>query len=318
MSEIFEALLKAQREAEGRSGAPAQTANPAAVTSAHGSNRHGEQPAGEWETTGTRRRWVLRWLPDFRWVHWMGNGDHQHGRNGHHRDGLGHGTPWLIGPDHQSAVAEQFRMLRTHIETLGPGTLMITSALDREGKSLCAINLAAALAMGIGSGVILIDADLRRPGLGAHFGSHGHAGLLNCLTGQARWKDCLISTTYDGLRVLPAGGHSAIAAELLGSEQMRVIIAQIRSEFPQHRILFDTPPILLTADPLVVARYMDHLLLVVRAGITPRRAVTQAIATLGADRFVGVVLNDATDNLSDYYYYGGRYSYNGTTPAAKE
>jgi len=298
MSEIFEALLKAQREAAARSGAPAETPDPPARASVGDSNGRGSKRPVDVEAWGTRWR-ALRWIP------WM--------RNAHRRNGRGpeEEIPWLIAPHHRSVVAEQFRVLRTRIETVGPSTLMITSALDREGKTLCAVNLAVALAMGIGAGVILIDADLRRPAAGALFGSHGRAGLLECLSGEARWQDCLVPTSYNGLQVLPAGGSSGIAAELLGSEQMRTIIAELRSEFPQHRILFDTPPILLTADPLVVARHMDHILLVVRAGVTPRRAVSQAIEVLGADRFLGVVLNDATDSVSDHYYYGGRYSYGG-------
>ena len=302
MSEIFEALLKAQREAEGRSGTPVQTPESSTVAGIGDSNGRGDKRPVDLEAKAPRSR-AFRWIPRIPFV-----------RNGHNRNGLGNEIPWLIAPHHRSVVAEQFRVLRTRIETLGPCTLMITSALDREGKTLCTVNLAVALAMGIGAGVILIDADLRRPAAGALFGSHGRAGLLECLTGEARWQDCLMPTSYEGLQVLPAGGRSVIAAELLGSEQMREIVTQMRSEYPQHRILVDTPPILLTADPLVVARHMDHILLVVRAGVTPRRAVTQAIEALGADRFLGVVLNDATDSASDHYYYGGRYSYGGNTP----
>jgi len=305
MSEIFEALLKAQREAEGRSGTPEQTPEPSTVASTGDSNgRAAKRPVGL-KAPGTRSR-AFRWIPWIPRLHGM--------RNGHHRNGRENEIPWLITPDHRDPVAEQFRVLRTRIETVGPCTLMITSALDQEGKTLCAVNLAVALAMGIGTGVILIDADLRRPAAGALFGSHGRAGLLECLTGEARWQDCLIPTAYEGLQVLPAGGHTASAAELLGSEQMGQIIAEMRSEFPQHRILADTPPILLTADPLVVARHMDHIVLVVRAGATPRRAVSQAIEALGADRFLGVVLNGAIENVSDHYYYGGRYSYSSRTP----
>ena len=299
MSEIFEALLKAQREADARSGAPAQAPEPPAVTSVGDSNGHRIKRRVDSEAAGARSR-------AFRWIPWV--------RNGHQRNGRGNEIPWLIAPHNKSVVAEQFRVLRTRIETVGPCTLMITSALDLEGKTLCAVNLAVALAMGIGAGAILIDADLRRPAAGSLFGSQGRAGLLECLTGEARWQDCLMPTSQEGLQVLPAGGHTGIAAELLGSEQMRQIITELRSEFPQHRILLDTPPILLTADPLVVARHMDHILLVVRAGVTPRRAVSQAIEALGADRFLGVVLNDATDNVSDSYYYGSRYSYNRDTP----
>jgi protein-tyrosine kinase len=291
MSEVFEALLKAQREADNQRGAPPQSSN---------GDSAGESLTAV-VTPGVRRsrHRVFHWLP------WRHNGNGQNGREP--------AIPWLIAPERRTVVAEQFRVLRTRIEMVGPATFMITSALDQEGKTLCAVNLAVALAMGVGSGTILVDADLRRPSAGSHFGGHGHAGLLDCLAGDARWQDCLMSTPHERLKVLPAGSRSAMAAELLASERMQAIIAEMKAEFPQHRILFDTPPILLTADPVTVAPFMDYVVLVVRAGVTPRRAVSKAIESLGADRFLGIILNDATDHVSDHYYYGSRYSYTDPT-----
>ncbi|HVO25005.1 MAG TPA: polysaccharide biosynthesis tyrosine autokinase [Candidatus Margulisiibacteriota bacterium] len=200
-------------------------------------------------------------------------------------------------------------MLRTRIEIEKPGTIMITSALDQEGKSLCATNLAIALSRRIGPGVILVDADLRHSSVAAYFGLTEGPGLADCLMGDAQWRDCLVATKHYGLRVLPAGRQTSMACELLGSERMHALTAEIKAELPYHHIVFDTPPILLTADPLVVARYMDHVLLVVRAGVTPRAAVLKAVEALGPDRILGIVFNGATESLSHYYYYGRRYGY---------
>ena len=96
---------------------------------------------------------------------------------------------------------------------------------------------------------------------------------------------------------------------------MHALTAEIKAELPHHHIVFDTPPILLTADPLVVARYMDHVILVVRAGRTPRAAVLKAVEALGPDRVMGIVFNGATRNISHYYNYGGGYVYPDSTPS---
>ena len=217
--------------------------------------------------------------------------------------------PILLTADGGSQIGERFRVLRTHVELAGPSTIMITSALDQEGKTLCAANLTVALAMRISKGVVLVDADLRNPSVGKSFGDGNGRGLVECLTGESRWQDCLMPTAYERLLVLPAGQPSRLAPELLGCERMQVVINELRAKFPDHVLLFDTPPILLTSDPLVVARYMDHIFLVVRGGVTPRGAVLKAIEALGPERLRGVIFNDAATHPSDHYYYSGNYPY---------
>lgn len=216
-----------------------------------------------------------------------------------------------------SAMREQFRVLRTVLELNGPGAIMISSALDQEGKTLCSANLAVTMAMRFDTRVLLVDSDLRRPSLATYFGLTADAkpGLIDCLLGEARWQDCVTATEFERLRLLPAGSSSALGPELIASQRMKTIVEELKAEYPQEYILFDTPPVLLTADPLALARHMDRCILVARAGVTPRAAVLKAAQTLG-DRLLGVVLNDASDNLSHYFhysYYTGSSYYDGNS-----
>jgi protein-tyrosine kinase len=298
MSDIFDALVKAQREVDdGRAAADEPRTEPSGEDSGPSAGADIESAADR-NGAGRERVRVARWrnwLPSWR-----------ASRNGH-----GDGRP-LEGSTQGGAIGEQFRVLRTRIEIEKPGTIMITSALDQEGKTLCATNLAIALSKRIGPGVILVDADLRHSSVAANFGIAETPGLADCLMGEAQWRDCLVATQHYGLRVLPAGSRTSMACELLGSERMHELTAEIKAELPYHHIVFDTPPILLTADPLVVSRYMDHVVLVVRAGMTPRAAVLKAVEALGPDRVMGIVLNDATQNISHYYHYGRKYGYHDT------
>jgi protein-tyrosine kinase len=302
MSEIFEALRKAQREADKRRAQGPRAAEdvradagpPPAAPEPPAEDVRPAAPAPPKPPRRRRRRQALRWLP-----RWLG---------GPSQNGKGPADAVVLAPRTGTASSEQFRLLRTRIETVGPGTYMVTSALDREGKTLCTANLALTLSFSLGAGVIVVDADLRHPSIARWFGLPNRAGLVDCLLGEASWRDCLCSTEHERLTLLPAGGVSLKSTELLGSDAMIRLVAELKESFPRHYILLDAPPLLLTADPLVLARHSDHVLLVVRAGVTPRPAVLKAIETLGADRFLGVVFNGASDNVSNYYYYG-RYPY---------
>jgi capsular exopolysaccharide synthesis family protein len=217
-------------------------------------------------------------------------------------------------------IAEQFRLLRTRVEMAGPSTVMITSALDNEGKTICAINLAKALSMSIGAGVILIDADLRHPSTAQLLDLRTDPGLVDYLTGDVDWRACVQTIDAAHLRVIPAGTTSSmIAPELLGSARLAQLITEVQAEFPGHYVVFDAPPLLLTVDPLVLARQVDHVLLVVRAAVTPRAAVLKAIESLGPERLRGIVFNAATQQLGNYYYrdyYYGPQPPAGDTPAS--
>jgi Mrp family chromosome partitioning ATPase len=155
--------------------------------------------------------------------------------------------------------------------------------------------------------VVLIDADLRHPSTAHVLDISTTPGLVDILTGDADWHSCMQSIDENRLRVIPAGTSSSIAPELLGSPRLTALIEDVKAEFPRHYVVFDAPPLLLTVDPLVLARHVDHVLLVVRAGVTPRAAVMKAIESLGPERLRGIVFNGATAQLGHYYHYRDYY-----------
>lgn len=287
MSEIFEALRKAQKNRS-----PADQAAVAEQPAVPSRRWLAEQPAGAAEAPAAparaREAKAPGWFARLR-SSWSDNG----------RD-TPEDAPLLLQPG--TLMHEQFRLLRTRMEMAGPGTTMITSALDNEGKTICAINLARALSMSIGTGVILVDADLRHPSTAHLLGIRTHPGLVDYLTGEADWRACLQSHDDGRLRVIPAGTSSPIAPELLGSPRLPQLMAELKAEYPNEYVVFDAPPLLLTVDPLVLARHVDHVLLVVRAGSTPRAVVVKAMEALGPERLRGIVFNAATQDMGHYYY----------------
>lgn len=292
MSEIFEALRKAQRETGGQRASDGDSGR----ASDEGPAAHASPTAPPDPVARPERRRRARHSGRRGWIRRLLAGT-QNGR-------VDAAPSLLCLPEDGTVIGEQFRILRTRMENTGPGAFMIVSALAQEGKTLCVANLGVALSFRTSGGVILVDADLRHPSLHAYFDLSHHHGLVDCLLGERSWRDCIQPTRFERLRVLPSGRHSSLAPELLDSAQMQQLTRELRAEFPDHHIVFDAPPVLLTADPLVIARHMDHLLLVVRAGVTPREAALKAIEALGADRFLGVILNDAHHDISYSYYYG--------------
>jgi protein-tyrosine kinase len=287
MSEIFDALLKAQRDVQSRRGAAEQRG-----------------VAGDEEPSIVRlngaaaepRRRKIGWLS---WLR----------RNG--KDDAPEPFNLLIDPSGEGELAESFRMLRGYLLGIEGSMVMITSALGEEGKTLCAANLAISLALRSSRDVVVVDLDLRRPALSKRLGVPSSPGVVECLSGGARWQDCLRPTTYPKLLVLPAGNHLKSAPELLASEALSRLLVELRSYAQSHFVLFDTPPVLLTADALTVVAEMDRVVFVVRAASTSRTAVEKAIAAIGQEKLLGVVFNQANAQASDYYHFGSRYDYYG-------
>jgi capsular exopolysaccharide synthesis family protein len=181
----------------------------------------------------------------------------------------------------------------------------ITSPVKRDGKTTVAVNLAAALSLDYEGRVLLIDADLRAPGVHKYFDVPQSPGLTDYLGSSSKMnlKNLVQETFLPGLRILCSGKPSHLASELLAKERMRQIIHEARAQFPGHCVIIDSPPILSTPDPLVIARYVDGVLLVVRAGKTPRDYLTKAIQSINSNKVMGVVLNGADLGLSSKYYY---------------
>jgi capsular exopolysaccharide synthesis family protein len=206
-----------------------------------------------------------------------------------------------------SLVAEQYRSLRTRIKRAESGrsirTIVVTSPAKGDGKSLTAANLALTMAQEFQTRVLLIDADLRRPTVHRLFGVSDGPGLADVLMGVADLDQALISVPDHHLTVLPAGVPPGQPAELLGSAAMRRTLDTLRSRY--DRILIDMPPVAPLADLHVVAPMADGILMIVRAGVTPKPAIEQALAGLDMSKVLGLVLNDSGDHAPQKYEYEG-------------
>lgn len=186
--------------------------------------------------------------------------------------------------------------------------IMITSAFPGEGKSFCAINLAMSIASERDHGVILVDADVARPGIPRELGISAGAGLMDWLIdGRPELSQLVLETNVDKLSILPAGRRHEDATELLASDAMSRLLEQLSERYPDRIIVFDSPPLLVTTEARVLASYMGQIVMVVEAGRTPREAVSQALATLESNEIVGMVLNKAHNIETSGYYRGYGY-----------
>ena len=213
----------------------------------------------------------------------------------------------------KSEAAESYRALRTSIllSSFGapPKVVLVTSALPQEGKTTVSTNSAVVLAQK-GARVLLVDADLRRPGIGKSLGLKASGGLSTLLSGVDMMENVVVP--FPGLphlQVLPAGPIPPNPVELLGSSVMKDFIARWRNEF--DHIIFDTPPCLSVTDSVLLSVEADRVILVARYGQTPKGAVRQASELLLQvnARVMGVVLNAFNVRSEDgNYHYGSKYS----------
>ncbi len=221
---------------------------------------------------------------------------------------------------------EAFRSLRTSLVftngSPGKRTIAVTSTQPLEGKTTTACNVAVALALG-GARVMLIDADMRRPGLHRTMGLPNDVGLSHVLTGQARVREAVQRTSENNLFVMTAGHVPPNPSELLSSERMRQLIANLEAG-PFDWVIIDTPPVLAVTDAVILAPYMSGVVFVIGAEMTRRAHAERAIQTIqgGKPNIIGAVLNRVDLNRNKYYYsryYGYHYkSYYGDSanPAA--
>jgi capsular exopolysaccharide synthesis family protein len=219
--------------------------------------------------------------------------------------------PISFRADRHGPRAVAFRQLRTNLQFINidqrPRTIAVTSCLPAEGKSLTALNLAAALAEA-GFSVCLVEADLRRPTVATTLGLIRDVGLTTVLIGRATVEQ-VIQRAGHNLTVITSGPIPPNPTELLISEQARMVLADIadRADYT----IIDTAPLLPVADAAEVAALADATILVVRAGKTTRSQVTRAIEVLARvnQRPVGCILNMARARGGDSYLYAYDYTY---------
>ncbi len=209
---------------------------------------------------------------------------------------------------------ESFRALRTSLisKYTGEGTkiVLVTSAQPLEGKTTTAANIAMALAYG-GARVLLVDADMRRPGLHRPLRLTNERGLSQVLTGQARVRDVIQRTVDPNLLAITAGKTPPNPSELLASERMKTLLTNL-SHGPFDWILIDTPPVLAVTDAVILAPVVSGVTIVIGAEMTRRRLAERAIETIMQTRpkYAAVVLNKVDFARNKYYYsryYGHQY-----------
>jgi capsular exopolysaccharide synthesis family protein len=210
----------------------------------------------------------------------------------------------------QSLAAEQYRLLRTRVTRAENGralrTIIVTSPNKGDGKSLTAANLALTMAQDPQQRVLLLDADLRRPSIHSLFGVSDTPGLSDILMGGATLEESLVTVPDQRLTLLPAGLIPSQPAELLGSSGMRRLLDLLRTRF--DRILIDMPPVAPLADVAIASSMADGVLMIVRAGVTPKPAIERALSGIDNGKVLGLVLNDAGGPAAGYQYAGYRYA----------
>lgn len=225
----------------------------------------------------------------------------------------GQSSELLMNVDSRSPLAEAYRHLRTSVllSTAGraPRSLLVTSSLPGEGKTTTAVNTAISLAQ-TGASVVIVDADMRRPRLQRIFEMHEAEGLSSILSsdvGESEMLELVRTDPASGLNVLTSGPIPPNPAELLGSDQMRRLMAALQGRYTH--VVVDSPPISSFTDGVLIATMVDGVLLVVHGGKSSRHIVRrskQLLNDVGAKVF-GVVLNNVNLQSHDYYYYQSYY-----------
>jgi succinoglycan biosynthesis transport protein ExoP len=218
-------------------------------------------------------------------------------------------TALALVSDVRSPIAEAYRHLRTSLllSSAGnpPRTILVTSSQPSEGKTTTAINTAFMLAQ-TGAEVLIIDCDLRRPRLHAHFNLSNARGLTNCLSGETGDLDSFIQSyeKQPNLKLMTSGPVPPNPAELLGSDEMRRLLTTLSEKFTH--IIVDSPPAISFTDASILSTFVDGVILVIHGGRSSRAVVRRAkqqLTDVGAHIF-GVVLNNVKIESHDSYYAG--------------
>ena len=211
----------------------------------------------------------------------------------------------------RSPVAEAYRTVRTNLSFSRPDnpprTILVTSAVPQEGKTTTTANLAITLAQ-MGGKTLIVDSDLRRPAIRKVFNLEAKEGLTDYLIGKGALDALIRTTDIPNLYILPAGQIPPNPSEVLGSQRMKELVAELSRRF--EMVFFDSPPVVAVTDAAVLSRYTDGVVLVVQSGATDREAVARAKTLLGnvQANLLGLVLNNIRIE-STYGSYHYRYYY---------
>ena len=216
-------------------------------------------------------------------------------------------TMLFFQEDDSRVGAEEFRTLRNRLyqirEKMPLKRLLVTSALPKEGKSFVAANLAQVMVRQHGRRALVIDADLRNPGMHRHLGAPQSPGLAEYLLGECDEFAALQRGPMENLFFLPAGRAVPSAPELLSNGRLKLFLQRVEPLFDW--IILDTSPVIPVSDATLVAGSCDGVLMVVRSNATPADLARRARGEFPDKLLLGVVLNGASgEHARSKYYYG--------------
>jgi capsular exopolysaccharide synthesis family protein len=208
----------------------------------------------------------------------------------------------------RSFEAEQFKILRTNLlfpESGNPArSILITSAAPNDGKSFISANLAVSLALNQDRKVLLIDADVRRSQIHKLFGlNRVEKGICDFLTDQIPLTSLLAKTSLKNLAILPAGKLTRNPDELQSLEKLPKLFEELAAHFNEYFIVIDSPPPKLASETGVLARLVDSIVIVMKAGVTKREYVEETIDLLEKGKIAGIVFNWHDNRMSNYKKY---------------
>ena len=219
-------------------------------------------------------------------------------------------------------IVEEFRIIKRPILNAAFATgeshipngnlIMVTSARPGDGKTFSSVNLAMSMASERDINVLLVDADVvnyhREKSVMSMLGVSERKGLLDVLNDRdTDLSDVLLRTNVPNLTLLPAGGVTINPTELLASNRMGELVEQLAQRYPDRVILFDTPPVLATSEPSVLAMHVGQIVFVVEAEKTSRKAVEASLSLISSCQHISLLLNKAdyeagTEKFGAYYY----------------
>lgn len=182
--------------------------------------------------------------------------------------------------------------------------IMVTSAYSGEGKTFSSLNLAMSIAVERDRRVLLVDADVVKPGMGRLLGLENRDGLVDFLNGDNEdLSSILLSTNVHNLTLMPAGKTHHLSHELLASKAMQDLVEELATRYKDRVIIFDSSPLLATSESRVLARLVGQVVIVIEQDKTSQTAVQDAIACIERGKITGLILNKSHTGSDAYYGY---------------
>jgi Mrp family chromosome partitioning ATPase len=214
----------------------------------------------------------------------------------------------LLEPGLVGVAGEGFRMLRTQVtqrmQQRGWNTLAVLAATAGDGATTVALNLAMAISADPKRSALLVDFNLRHPGVAAALGIPGEPGVEQCLMNEYRIPEVFVRIKgYDHLMIAPAAAPVAQSSELLASEKARNLVADLKTRYKDRIVIFDLPPMLGSDDALSFVPLVDAVLLVIAEGRTRIEDVRRCFELLKDRPVIGTVLNQSRAGAGAQYAY---------------